>query len=108
MSGTDSEVSGLGAIEAGAVCSAEPGCITCGDVAVVLTVATVTGNDALCRDEQGRSELVAIELVGQVTPGERVLVHAGVAIELVARDGNHERRSPAVGRQPMKRSGDSP
>jgi hydrogenase maturation factor len=69
-----------------ATCSAEPGCITCGDVAVVLTVATVQGSDAQCRDEQGREESVATELVGAVRPGDRVLVHAGVAIERVGRD----------------------
>ncbi len=70
--------------EAGATCSAEPGCITCGDVAVVLTVAIVEGSDAHCRDDQGRTELVATELVGEVQPGDRVLVHAGVAIERIA------------------------
>ena len=64
-------------------CSAEPGCITCGDVAVVLTVSTVEGADATCRDDLGRTELVATELVGEVRPGDRVLVHAGVAIERV-------------------------
>ena len=64
-----------------AICSAEPGCITCGDIALVLTVATVAGNDARCLDEGGREELVATELVGDVRPGDRVLVHAGVAIE---------------------------
>ena len=64
-------------------CSAEPGCITCGDVALVLTVATVEGPDATCRDDLGRTELVATELVGEVRPGDRVLVHAGVAIERV-------------------------
>jgi hydrogenase maturation factor len=62
-------------------CSADAGCITCGDVAVVLTVAAVDGSDARCGDAQGREELVAIELVGDVGPGDRVLVHAGVAIE---------------------------
>ncbi len=62
-------------------CSAEPGCITCGDVAVALTVLTVEGGDARCRDEQGREETVAVELVQPVTAGERLLVHAGVAIE---------------------------
>lgn len=67
--------------EQGPVCSAEPGCITCGDVAVVLTVLDVSGTDASCRDVDGRTELVAIELVGDVAQGDRVLVHAGVAIE---------------------------
>jgi len=70
--------------ESGVACGAEPGCITCGDVAVVLTVATVAGADARCLDEQGREEQVATELVGTVTPGDRVLVHAGVAIERLA------------------------
>jgi hydrogenase expression/formation protein HypC len=62
-------------------CSAEPGCITCGDLAVPLTVVSVLGDDATCQDDQGRTELVATELVGDVVQGDRVLVHAGVAIE---------------------------
>jgi hydrogenase expression/formation protein HypC len=67
--------------EFGTSCTTESGCITCGDVAVVLTVTSVIGSDAKCLDEQGRTELVATELVGDVAPGDRVLVHAGVAIE---------------------------
>lgn len=70
--------------DVGVACTVEAGCITCGDVAVVLTVATVAGADARCRDEDGREELVATELVGDVRPGDRVLVHAGVAIERLA------------------------
>lgn len=66
------------------ICSPESGCITCGDVAVVLTVTGSSGADAQCVDEQGRGELVATELVGEVSPGDRVLVHAGVALELLA------------------------
>lgn len=58
---------------------AEP-CLTCGDVALPLVVAEVTGNDARCTDDTGRSEQVALELVGPVQPGERLLVHAGVAL----------------------------
>jgi hydrogenase maturation factor len=92
MSGIDAQ-----AIEVGATCSAEPGCITCGDVAVVLTVVTVENSDARCRDEQGREELVATELVGVVQPGDRVLVHAGVAIERVADAETDERLSPQRG-----------
>ena len=78
-------------VAAGATCSAEPGCITCGDVAVVLTVVGVTGTDARCRDEQGREELVATELVGDVEQGDRVLVHAGVAIERVSEEAGEGR-----------------
>jgi len=66
---------------AGPACTSEPGCITCGDIAIPLTVVTVEGTDARCLDEAGREELVATELVGEVHPGDRVLVHAGVAIE---------------------------
>ncbi|MEP6642528.1 MAG: HypC/HybG/HupF family hydrogenase formation chaperone [Gaiellales bacterium] len=57
------------------------GCLTCGDVAVALTVLSAKGSDARCRDEAGREETVAVELVGTVVAGDRVLVHAGVAIE---------------------------
>ena len=77
---TDSQ---LDVTSSGASCSAAPGCITCGDVAVVLTVASVAGSDARCRDDQGREETVATELVGVVAAGDRLLVHAGVAIERV-------------------------
>ena len=68
-------------------CSAEPGCITCGDIAVALTVVSSDGADARCQDEQGRMESVAVELVGLVEPGDRLLVHAGVALERLARPG---------------------
>jgi hydrogenase expression/formation protein HypC len=68
------------AVPAGAACDAGDGCITCGDVAVPLTVVEVAGLDARCRDGAGRVESVATELVGPVTPGDRLLVHAGVAI----------------------------
>ena len=65
-----------------AACSVDDdGCITCGDVAVALTVVEVDGFDARCRDEQGREELVATELVDAVAIGDRLLVHARVALE---------------------------
>lgn len=56
-------------------------CITCGDVAVVLRVVEVDGGDARCRDEQGAEEVVAVDLIDPVVPGDRVLVHARVALE---------------------------
>ncbi len=65
----------------GPSCSTTDGCITCGDVAVALTVLMADGMDARCRDDDGREETVAVELVGAVTAGDRILVHAGVAIE---------------------------
>ncbi len=62
-------------------CDIRDGCITCGDVAVELTVERIDGADAHCRDEDGRPEVVAAELVGPVSVGDRLLVHAGVALE---------------------------
>jgi len=56
-------------------------CITCGDVAVALDVVSVDGADAVCRAADGGTELVAIELVRPIGPGDRVLVHARVALE---------------------------
>lgn len=64
-------------------CVTEPTCLTCGDVAVVLTVVELLGADARCEDAVGRGELVALELVADVGPGARVLVHAGVALRVV-------------------------
>jgi hydrogenase maturation factor len=46
-----------------------------------MRVESVSGQDAVCVDEAGaHHERVAVDLVGPVTPGDRVLVHAGVAI----------------------------
>ena len=59
----------------------DDGCITCGDVAVALTVVEADEFDALCRDDQGRHETVATELVGPVGAGDVLLVHAKVALE---------------------------
>lgn len=56
-------------------------CITCGDVAVILTVVAIDGGDARCRAEDGGEEVVAVDLVGSVAPGDRLLVHARVALE---------------------------
>jgi hydrogenase maturation factor len=62
-------------------CDAPPGCITCGDTGVPMRVLRV-GADAfaLCADDADATEDVACDLVWPVEPGDRVLVHAGVAI----------------------------
>jgi hypothetical protein len=72
---------GPGSFESGVACEVTDGCLTCGDVAVQLEVVEVLGADAWCRDAEGRQELVATELVGPVRPGDRLLVHAKVALE---------------------------
>jgi hydrogenase expression/formation protein HypC len=66
-------------------CSLDDGCLTCGDIAVPLVVTAVGGVDVRCQDEQGREELVATELVGEVAVGDSLLVHAGVALEHLGR-----------------------
>ncbi|MGI9053947.1 MAG: HypC/HybG/HupF family hydrogenase formation chaperone [Ilumatobacteraceae bacterium] len=58
-------------------------CITCGDVAVILDVVSVDGFNAICKAADGGTEHVAIELVAPVAVGDRVLVHARVALEKV-------------------------
>lgn len=71
------------------VCSIEDrSCITCGDVAVVLVVESVEGADATCRDVDGRAEVVAIDLVDGVAVGDRLLVHARVALERLRDDAD--------------------
>lgn len=56
-------------------------CITCGDRAVELTVVEILAGDARCQADDGGEEVIAIELVDGLRPGDRVLAHAGVAIE---------------------------
>ena len=70
----------------GAVCAVVEGCLTCGDVAVPVTVITAGEPDAVCRDDHGAEGNVGIELVAPVTEGERLLVHGGVAIGRLAAD----------------------
>jgi hydrogenase expression/formation protein HypC len=71
-----------------AACSIDDdGCITCGDVAVALTVVEPGDHDAVCRDGDGRDEMVATELVGPVVAGDVLLVHAKVALEKLVSGG---------------------
>ena len=60
----------------------ETGCITCGDVALPLRVRSVDWDRmlALCTNEGGERETVEIALVGDVSEGDELLVHAGTAI----------------------------
>ena len=61
-------------------CAVVDGCLTCGDVAVPVEVLEAAGPDAVCEDEHGRRGTVGVELVSPVSPGDRLLVHGGVAI----------------------------
>ena len=55
-------------------------CITCGDVAVEAQVVALAGSSAVIEKDGAREE-VAVELVEGVEVGDRVLCHAGVALE---------------------------
>jgi len=63
-------------------CDYTTGCITCGDVAVPMSVTRLDDERglALCADDGGNSETVEIDLVAPVAPGDTLLVHAGTAI----------------------------
>jgi hydrogenase maturation factor len=69
-------------------CDYSTGCITCGDVALPLTVLRLDEGRglALCADEDGKSETVEIDLVAPVAPGDRLLVHAGTAIAMLTKE----------------------
>jgi hydrogenase maturation factor len=61
-------------------------CITCGDHAVAMRVVRVdvARSLALCEDEDGGRESVEIALVEPVTDGDRLLVHAGTALQVLS------------------------
>jgi hydrogenase maturation factor len=56
-------------------------CITCSDEGVPMRVVS-RGRDGLaqCVDAAGARTVVMTDLVGEVDRGDRVLVHAGVAL----------------------------
>ena len=72
-------MSAAGAPEA--ACGSEH-CITCGDDGVPMRVLAEdrVAALALCADEAGGRHTVQIDLVGDVSTGDAVLVHAGVAL----------------------------
>jgi hydrogenase maturation factor len=57
-------------------------CITCADEGVPMTVERVNPDEglAVCRPEGRSPTTVEIDLVSPVELGDRVLVHAGVAL----------------------------
>ena len=62
-------------------CATDHGCITCADEGVEVTVlAAALDGLAACADGNGVAGEVDVALVGDVAPGDALLVHAGVAI----------------------------
>jgi hydrogenase maturation factor len=57
-------------------------CITCSDEGVPMLVERIDSARglALCRAEDGSKNTVEIALIEPVEPGDRLLVHAGVAL----------------------------
>ena len=60
-------------------------CITCGDHAVPMRVVRVDATRALalCEDDDGERASVEIALVDPVGEGDRLLVHAGTALQVL-------------------------
>jgi hydrogenase maturation factor len=63
-------------------CGPDEHCITCGDEAEPMRVLGVDAAQrlALCEDRSGSRRSVEIELVEPVSAGDRLLVHADVAL----------------------------
>ena len=61
-------------------CEPRSGCITCGDVGTPMWVVQERDGLALCVDERGEHHEVAVDLIEGAMAGDRILVHAGVAI----------------------------
>ncbi len=55
-------------------------CITCGDEGIAMLVEEIEQGAAVCADPSRERHRVEVELVGPVARGDRLLVHAGVAI----------------------------
>jgi hydrogenase maturation factor len=63
-------------------CESDEHCMTCGDVAMEMTVLRVDAERGLALCEAGgEKETVEVELVGPVAPGDELLVHAGTALQ---------------------------
>ena len=59
-------------------------CITCSDEAVEAVVVELDGLEAVVLVGEGRGR-VAVDLVPDVAPGDRLLCHAGIALERLER-----------------------
>jgi hydrogenase maturation factor len=56
-------------------------CITCGDQGIPMRVVALEGDGlARCQIADESDSTVDVQLVGDVAPGDLVLVHAGVAL----------------------------
>ena len=60
----------------------DDGCVTCADTLTRMRVLEADGGRelALCVDDEQRRESVDTAILGEVSPGEVLLVHAGTAL----------------------------
>ena len=66
---------------AGAECRGEDGhCITCSDEGTPMRLLELAEGTARCVADRGVIRAIAVDRVGGVEPGERLLAHAGVAL----------------------------
>jgi hydrogenase maturation factor len=62
-------------------CASDGHCITCSDEGVPMRVVELTETGvARCATDEGSTSEVMCDLVGAVSPGDALLVHAGVAL----------------------------
>ena len=71
-------------------------CLTCGDVAVEAVVVHADGSRAMV-ERDGLREEVAVDFIDDVEPGDRLLCHAGVALERLGRGPAPEAVAEATG-----------
>ena len=73
----------------GIACDHGTPCITCGDDAAPMRVVRVDPDRelALCEAGDGARATVEIGLVDPVRAGDRLLVHAGTALQRLEEDG---------------------
>ena len=80
-------------------CGDDGHCITCSDEGIPMQVVEApTAALALCAGADGARSEVMTDLVGEVAPGDRVLVHAGVALSEARMKYVDEYRDAELGR----------
>jgi hydrogenase maturation factor len=74
-------------------------CITCSDEGLPMRVLRTPRADgiAICEDESGVEQEVAVDLLETVAVGDEILVHAGVAIAMacITETGHRPERTTA-------------
>ena len=65
-------------------CDPDAACITCGDVGIEMEVVRLDGDFAVCEAADGDVRAVEVALLDGVACGQRLLVHADVALVRLA------------------------